>query len=368
MSSRGTGRVYRPVNDRGQQSPFWSIAYSVGGKRFYEASKSKKKSDAQRLLRQRLDGREGGKIIGNPRSVTLAQLRGLVERAYALDGRKSVARVKLAFAHLEEYFGAKAKVAELGRAQFDSYAEQRLAAGRTRSTVNYELAALRRGYRLALESGLLGTVPVFKLPNPHNARSGFFEPEDFAALAAELPVDVGDLIEGLRWTGWRLNEMRLLCWANVDRDGGTIRLEGTRSKNGRPRVFPFGELPPLKALIEKRYALRDGLYVFHRNGKPLGYGAIRSAWRRATKRAGLAGKLVHDVRRSFARDMRRAGVSEGETLKLGGWETPAMLSRYSIISEGDLARAVAKRFQDSETSAKPNATEAHPDSVSSSGA
>src|SRR5690349_19827458 len=72
--------------------------------------------------------------------------------------------------------------------------------------------------------------------------------------------------------------------------------------------------------------------------------AVRSAWKRACKRAGLAGRLVHDLRRSAARDFRRAGVSEGEIMRLCGWETRSMFDRYNIIDEADLAAAVAKRY------------------------
>jgi integrase len=126
--------------------------------------------------------------------------------------------------------------------------------------------------------------------------------------------------------------------------GGTIRLEDARSKGGKPRVFPFGLAPSLKALLEKRWAQRNGLYVFHRGGQPLGIGAVRSAWKRACKRAGLVGRLVHDLRRSAARDFRRAGVSEGEIMRLCSWETRSMFDRYNIIDEADLAAAVAKRF------------------------
>ena len=43
--------------------------------------------------------------------------------------------------------------------------------------------------------------------------------------------------------------------------------------------------------------------------------------------------------------MRRAGLSEGEIMKLCGWKTRAMFDRYNIIDEADLAEAVAKRFQ-----------------------
>jgi hypothetical protein len=42
--------------------------------------------------------------------------------------------------------------------------------------------------------------------------------------------------------------------------------------------------------------------------------------------------------------MRRAGLSEGEIMKLCGWKTRAMFDRYNIIDEADLAAAVAKRF------------------------
>ena len=54
--------------------------------------------------------------------------------------------------------------------------------------------------------------------------------------------------------------------------------------------------------------------------------------------------LVHDLRRTAARDFRRQGVSEGEIMKLCGWKARSMFDRYDIIDEADLAAAVAKRF------------------------
>jgi integrase len=83
--------------------------------------------------------------------------------------------------------------------------------------------------------------------------------------------------------------------------------------------------------------------VFHRDGQPLGVGAVRSACKRATKRAGFGGMLVRDLRRTAARDFRRAGVSEGVIMKLCGWRTRSMFDRYNIINEEDLAHVVAQR-------------------------
>jgi len=343
---RGQGRVYRP-KARGHETAVWWFDYAdptakAGRRR--ESSGTTNKRDALRTLRKRMGDREAGKIIGDPRKVTLTQLRTLVERQYALDGRKSLERAKEAFAHLVGFLGAEARVVDITKPRIDAYAEQRLAAGRARATVNYELAQLRRGFRLAIEAGLLSVMPMFKLERPRNARSGFFEPGEFAALLLELPADVRDFVEFLRATGWRRDEGRLLQWAAVDMDGGTIRLEEARSKSGRARVFPFGLAPSLAALLKARWEARDGLYVFHRKGQPLGVGAVRSAWKRATKRAGIAGRLLHDLRRTAARDFRRAGVSEGEIMRLCGWETRSMFDRYNVIDEADLAQAVAKRF------------------------
>ena len=72
-------------------------------------------------------------------------------------------------------------------------------------------------------------MPVFSLAKVQNARSGFFEEGEFAALLLELPADVQDLVQFLRAAGWRRDEGRLLTWAAVDREGGTIRLEDARS-------------------------------------------------------------------------------------------------------------------------------------------
>jgi integrase len=151
--------------------------------------------------------------------------------------------------------------------------------------------------------------------------------------------DVRNLVTFLRATGWRRDEARLLTWAAVDRDGGVIRLESGRSKSGKPRVFPFGLAPSLTALLEAQWKARDGLFVFHRDGQPLGVWAIRWAWKRATKRAGLPGRLVHDLRRSAARDFRRAGVSEGEIKALCGWKTRAMFDRYNTSSTRPTSRS-----------------------------
>jgi integrase len=218
--------------------------------------------------------------------------------------------------------------------------------------VTNELAALRRGYKLALEKGLPATMPVVKLPNVRNARSAFFEAGDLAALLLLLPVKVRS-VAFLAATGWRVSEALGLTWDAIDWDGQTLGLAAAETKGGEARPFPFGDAPDLQVLLEARWQTRRGVCVFHRDGKPIK--DFRRAWARACKQAGLADRLVHDLRRTFAREMRRAGVSEGEIMRLAGWRSRSMFDRYNIIDEADLSRAVARRYGEVTVKSEPPA-------------
>jgi len=225
------------------------------------------------------------------------------------------------------------------------------------------VAVLNTAFSVAVENELLAVRPVFKLPTVRNTRTGFFEEGDFAALLLELPPPVRDVVRFLRMTGWRKSEALGLMWDQVDWEGQVIRLSSTQTKGHDSRVFPFGMAPELKLLLRERWEARDGLFVFHRSGRPIRN--FRRAWLRACKKAGLEGRLVHDLRRTAARDFRRKGVSEGEIMKLSGWKTRAMFDRYNIIDEADLAQAVAKRFN-GKPAANTEAPAPAADSLSSS--
>src|SRR5207237_1105682 len=149
--------------------------------------------------------------------------------------------------------GLETRAMDVTATRLDDYAVRRLADGAKPQTKNNELSALRRGYTLAIEKGLLATMPTFNLPRILNARSGFFTEGELAALLLELPPEVRDLVQFLAGTGWRREEGRLLQWSMVDMDSGIIRLEEARSKSGEPRTFPFGRAPALKTLLEKRW-------------------------------------------------------------------------------------------------------------------
>ena len=151
------------------------------------------------------------------------------------------------------------------------------------------------------------------------------------------------VVQFLRITGWRASEPLLLTWWQIDRDGETIRLYETQTKAHDARVFPYGSAPDLKALIEAQWEARNGPFVFQQDGKAIKYAALYWQWYQARKRVG-SDRILHDLRRSAARDMMRAGMSEGVIMKLCGWRTRDMFDRYNIIDEARLAAEIAKRY------------------------
>ena len=68
---------------------------------------------------------------------------------------------------------------------------------------------------------------------------------------------------------------------------------------------------------------------------------FRKRWERACRKSGCPGALIHDFRRTAARNLIRNGVPETVAMQWTGHLTRAMLDRYNITDDRDL-RAAAR--------------------------
>ncbi len=345
---KGQGRIFqRP------RSTSWWLDYYARGRRYRESAHTTDKKQAEKLLARRL--REvGADLIGakpfvgpQQERVKISQLLTALEADYQLRS-KATPQV---FSHLRairQGFGDHRAI-HVSEEMIDGYVAGCLEQGTAPATVNRRLQLLGAAFRLALRRKILNFAPAIRhLSETGNARQGFFEDDDFKAVVEHLPDYLQDFSRFAYLTGWRKREIASLSWADLDCQGRVIRLRASASKNGHGRVVALeGEL---WTIVERRLAARAvplptgetllAAQVFHLNGRSVG--DFRQAWASACKRAGVSGKLFHDLRRTSVRNMIRAGVPERVAMEISGHRTRSIFDRYNITSERDLREAIRK--------------------------
>jgi integrase len=150
-------------------------------------------------------------------------------------------------------------------------------------------------------------------------RQGFFEHGDYLAVRTHLPPPFQDVLDFAYYSGWRKREILNLSWDEVDLAGGVVRLSPDRSKTGVGRILPLSS-PLLKVLRRRAKRRKKSRAVFDRDGLPVR--VWRTAFRKACDQAGLPGRILHDCRRTAARNFVRAGVPERVAMTLTGHKTP----------------------------------------------
>jgi integrase len=143
--------------------------------------------------------------------------------------------------------------------------------------------------------------------------------------------------------GWRIGELLKLKVNQIDQENRVIRLHPgtTKNKEGREVTMTQTIHDLFELCIEGKSP--EG-YLFTRpNGMRVR--DFRDAWDKARTAAGVPGLLFHDLRRTAARNFRRAGIAEGVIMKIGGWKTRSVFERYAIVSHSDIEDALQKLEQ-----------------------
>jgi site-specific recombinase XerD len=350
------GLYWPSYRDKKTGEQLWSTKaiwckYSRGGKVSRVSTETTKARTAVRFR---------ARCIGGDRPVTtemqrasFEDLAGLVTKNYDLKGFRSSKRIKQALAHLRAFFTFDL-ARDIGTDRLHAYVEFRRAEKASNATINRELSALRKGFRLAAQADppKVDRVPHFELLKEANARKGFFEREDFDRVHSHLAHYLKVPILVAYVTGWRLaSEILTRQKSHLNLQLGTLRLDPNESKNAEGREFPVNAIPELREALdrqlEKTRALELKLgrvipLLFHHNGKPIKN--YDRAWKAACVAAKVS-RLVHDCRRTAARNLIRAGVPTQIAKKVTGHKTDSIFNRYAIIDQGMIDDAAAKLAQ-----------------------
>ena len=348
------GYLYRPKLKSGELGAIWWCKYYANGRPVRESRGTEKETEAKRFLKAR-EGRvaTGQPILPRVDRIRYEEVARDLRQHYQTTGCRDLREARARFDHLARFFEGR-RVAGIGSAEATTYVAKRQAEGAANATINRELSTLTRMLRLAYEAGKLLRLPVIRKLKEAAPRSGFFEREAYGAVRRHLPGDLQVAIAIEFAFGWRCqSEVLTLELRQLDLEAGTIRLDPGSTKNDEGRVV---YLPPdlkaqLAAQVERVRALerRTGRiipYLFpHLRGRFEGTRIrdFRKAWATGCRRAGVAGRLRHDFRRTAFRNMVNAGVAERVAMTVTGHKARAVFDRYHIVSPGDL-QDVARRL------------------------
>jgi integrase len=364
--ANGEGRIFRPwyrdkVTGERKQTATWWVQYHDQRKpktkqKIRESSKSEDRRVAVRLLRRRLADLEKGRPSGpDVEKTTLGDLHTMILTDYRINERRSIGRLREALAHLTGtddteggFFGKATRAIHVTEDRLAAFIAHRLDEGAKNATINRELACVRRMFRLGMKAHRVAYRPEITMLAERNVRKGFLQSDQIRAVIAYLPEDLRAVVEVASVTGWRVaSEVLTRQWRHVDFEGGWIRLEPGESKNSEGRMFPF--TPELTSVLERQRQRTIAAeqssgsiipWVFHRNGEPIR--TFRRAWITACKKAGVPGKIPHDMRRSAVRRLEAAGVPRTVAMKLVGHKTESIYRRYAIVAEAEMRDAAVK--------------------------
>jgi integrase/recombinase XerD len=148
------------------------------------------------------------------------------------------------------------------------------------------------------------------------------------------------IITLLLYTGIRREEAVTLEWADVDLEGGTIRVLG---KGRKERVIPLAEAAK-RALEEWKPKNATG-YVFTTPWSTRGHLDVVTLWRdvaQAAEAAGLSRVSPHRLRHTFATEVLRRGADVRHVQALLGHASLATTQVYTQVVTDDLVPAVAR--------------------------
>jgi len=305
-------------------------------------------------------------------------LRGFLEykyRPWVLAERKTgddtLQRIQYNFRNLLDK-----PLGELTHWVAEKWRAEQLKSGKSKATVNRDMAALRAALSKAVEWGLIESHPLSKLKpirgdrltkvhylskdeearlrgalvaRDHKLKAGRASANAWRrARGYELYPDLSNcpyadhltpmLVLSLN-TGLRRGEVFSLTWNCVNLQTKTLTIEGTTAKSGQTRHVPLNDeaLSVLKAWREQTQG--EGLVFPGKDGKRLDN--VRKSWSGVLNAAKINNFRWHDLRHDFASKLVMAGIPLNTVRDLLGHADLTTTLRYAHLAPDHRAEAVA---------------------------
>jgi integrase len=327
----------------------WWADFSVNGQRFRESLGTTDWRDAQAREKELIVQASQGKIAQSSQKFARLPFSQAADR-YIADrlshlSASSITTERERLKPLRDYFAAVTLI-HISSEVIRAYVARRKQAGISNRTVNLETGILRR---ILKRAKLWQRVAddIEPLPERHDVgramsneekvrltKAAGSKPEwQIARLAMELALN----------TTMRACEIRGLVWRDIDFWERSVTVRRSKTEAGE-RVIPLNA-NAWAAILELRERAKnlsgenispDWFLFPHAEGftrpdpnRPMR--SWRTAWRRITKAAGLAGFRFHDLRHHAITELAESRASEQTIMAIAGHVSARMLSHYSHV-------------------------------------
>ncbi len=327
-----------------KRGEIWHIDKRVCGRRVCQSTGTAQLEEAERFLVRLIEETRQAQIYGvrPTRTFEQAAAKFVIEKQHKSSLRDDISRLKGLMPWIGEVPLDRLHMGIL-QPWIDHRREQEIAVG----TINHGLQLVRCILNLAAgewvdEHGLtwLHAAPKIKmLPNVNKRQPYPIDWDEQSALMRELPPHLADMALFALNTGCRDAEICNLRWdwevLVPELQTTVFVIPGAFVKNREERLIVLNSLA--KSVIEgQRGRHRSHAFIF--DCSPIRR-MNNSAWRRARSAAGLESLRVHDLKHTFGRRLRAAGVSFEDRQDLLGHCSSRVTTHYSAAELAHLIEA-----------------------------
>lgn len=327
-----------------KRAGIWHVDKQISGRRICQSTGSNQLEEAERFLARLIEESRQATIYGvrPERSFEEAAAKFVLENQH----KRSIQTDIGLFKQLMPWIG-DVPLNRLHIGVMQPWIEHRKHEGVAIGTINHGLKIVRRVLNLAAsewmdEYGLtwLQVAPKIKLLPDTNKRQPYpLSWEEQTALFKELPDHLAQMALFTVNTGCRDSEVCNLRWnweMELPQLGTSVfLLPGQRVKNGDERLVVLNRIA--HSVVEAQRGSHP-THVFHHRGRPMQH-MLTSAWKRARDRVGLSQVRVHDLKHTFGRRLRAAGVSFEDRQDLLGHRSGRITTHYSAAELSKLIEA-----------------------------
>ena len=332
---------------------FWHIDKQINGRRVCQSTGADKLEEAERFLARLMEDTRQAKVYGVRPNRTFEQAASkfILENQHKRSLRNDISRLN----GLMPWIGNE-RLDRLHMGTLQPWIEHRRQEGVSAGTINHGLKVVRRILNLAASEwvddfGLtwLHAAPKIRLLPDTDKRLPYplsWEEQD--RLFRELPRHLASMALFAVNTGCRDQEVCSVRWeweVKVPELGTSVFIiPGRYVKNGDDRLVVLNRIA--KSVIESIRG-EDDQRVFTFRGRPVTR-MMNTAWLRARKAVNLPAVRVHDLKHTFGRRLRAAGVSFEDRQDLLGHRSGRITTHYSAAELSrliDAANSVCDRGQ-----------------------